>query len=283
MSETNEASYHVPFTPDSSLATGLRVNAALGGGAPHAFLFDTGSVGVLTPRSALGPDFQQFDPSQDTEFRYVSSGKTYHGQWVKVPVVLGVPADWDGTGDYPVAQVEVFAVDRPAAFDGGVFGVGFGIGGEADGGPPRNPLLHISYQGAPLKHGYIVTQQGVDVGLTASNIEGFAFTALERDNGDDDWLPPLGSVDLSGDFSPGGFTADQPILVDTGIKDMILWVSVDHAPPNLARKTMFPAGISVSISAPPEDGRSRAGAALSVRHRRDGPADGAVARRMAGG
>src|SRR5208282_3134048 len=117
-------------------------------------------VGVLTPRSALGPDFQEFDPSQDIEFGYVSSGKTYHGQWVKVPVVLG--------------------------------------------GPARNPLLHISYQGARLKHGYIVTQQGVDVGLTANNIDGFAFIALERDSGDDDWLPPLGSVDLSGDFSPEG-------------------------------------------------------------------------------
>jgi hypothetical protein len=253
VSETNEASYLVPFTLDSSLASGLRVSAALGGGAPHAFLLDTGSVGVLTPRSALGPDLQQFDPSQDTEFGYVSSGKTYHGQWVKVPVVLGVPADWDGTGDYPVAHVEVFAVDRPAAFDGGVFGVGFGIGGEADGGPARNPLLHISYQGARLKHGYIVTQQGVDVGLTASNIEGFAFAPLERDSEDDDWLPPLGSVELSGDFSPEGFSADLPILVDTGIKDMILWVSADHAPPNLVKKAFFPAGISVSISAPPED------------------------------
>jgi hypothetical protein len=44
-----------------------------GGGAPHAFLLDTGSVGILTPRSVLGPGFQQFDPSQDIEFQYVSS------------------------------------------------------------------------------------------------------------------------------------------------------------------------------------------------------------------
>jgi hypothetical protein len=27
-------------------------------------------------------------------------------------VVLGVPAGWDGTDDYPIAEVEVFAVDR---------------------------------------------------------------------------------------------------------------------------------------------------------------------------
>ena len=90
------------------------------GGSPHRFQFDTGSVGILVPRHRLGPDYQDFDRSQDTEFKYASSGKVYWGQWVKVLVVHGVPATWDGTGDYPVAQVEVFAVDRPAGFDGGI-------------------------------------------------------------------------------------------------------------------------------------------------------------------
>ena len=160
MTAPNDATYHVPFTSASSLKSGLHVRAALGGGAPHAFLLDTGSVGVLAPRSALGADFQQFDPSQDIQFGYVSSGNAYYGQWVKVPVVLGVPDNWDGTGDYPIAEVEVFAVDKPADFDGGVFGVGFGIGGEADRGAARNPLLHIRYRGLRLKHGYIVSLQG---------------------------------------------------------------------------------------------------------------------------
>ena len=126
----------------------MHVLAALGGGSPHRFQVDTGSVGILVPRHRLGPDYQDFDRSQDTEFKYASSGKVYWGQWVKVLVVLGVPATWDGTGDYPVAQVEVFAVDRPAGFDGGMLGIGFAIDGLADGGPARNPLLHLTYQGA---------------------------------------------------------------------------------------------------------------------------------------
>jgi len=174
----------------------------------------------------------------------------------EVPVVLGVPADWDGTGDYPIAEVEVFAVDRPAGFDGGVFGVGFGIGGLADGGPARNPLLHMSYQGERLKHGYIVSVQGVDVGLTTFNTEGFAFIALQRDISDEDWMQPFGSIDLSGDFSADGYYVDLPILMDTGIDDMILWVGADDAPPNLAGNTAFPAGISVNLSAPPADSGS---------------------------
>ncbi len=251
MIQRNEISYRVPFTSNSSLAAGFHVSASLGGGAPHAFLVDTGSVGILVPRQALGPDYQNFDPSQDIEFQYVSSGNVYLGQWVKVPVVLGVPAAWNGTGDYPIAHIEVFAVDRPADFDGGVFGVGFGIDGLADGGPSRNPLLHLAYQGDHLRHGYIVSTQGVDVGLTPLNTEGFAFIALERDATGEDWLQPIGSVGLSGDFSGDGFSTDLPLLMDTGVDNMILWVSASHAPPDLPSHSAFPAGIAVSISAPP--------------------------------
>jgi hypothetical protein len=253
MHQTNNISYHVPFTAKSTLAAGFHVSAALGGGAPHAFLVDTGSVGILVPRNTLGPDYQDFDPSQDIEFQYVSSGNVYWGQWVEVPVVLGVPATWDGTGDYPVAQIEVFAVDQPADFDGGVFGIGFGIGGLADGGPARNPLLHLTYQGAPLSRGYIVSTQGIDAGLTLLNTEGFAFIVLNRDASAEDWMQPIGSLRLSGDFSAQGFSADLPILMDTGIDDMILWVSTNHAPPNLPSDSAFPAGITASILAPPAD------------------------------
>lgn len=152
-------SYRMPFTSDSSLADGLHVFAAPGGGAPHRFQVDTGSVGILVPRQRLGPGYQDFDPSQDTKFGYVSSGKVYWGQWVSVPVVLGIPATWDGTGNYPVARVEVFAVDRPVEFDGGVLGIGFAIGGLADSGPARNTLLHLEYQDAKLSPGYIVSSQ----------------------------------------------------------------------------------------------------------------------------
>lgn len=253
MNRANEISYRVPFTSKSSLTTGLHVSASLGGGTPHSFLVDTGSVGILAPRQTLGPDYQDFDPSRDITFQYVSSGNIYHGQWVKVPVVLGVPTAWDGTGDYPTAHVEVFAVDRPTDFDGGLLGVGFAIGGKADGGPARNPLLHLTYRGEHLSRGYIVTMQGIDVGLTPINKTGFAFIALDRDAAGEDWLQPLGSVELSGDFSADGYRADLPFLMDTGIPDMILWVSADHTPPNLPRHSAFPAGITVSISTPAQD------------------------------
>jgi len=244
----NEISYDVAFTSASSLAAGFHVSASLGGGSPHAFLVDTGSVGILVPRIALGPDYQNFDPSQDIEFQYISSGKVYWGQWVRVPVVLGVPADWDGTGDYPIARIEVFAADQPAEFNGGVLGIGFAIGGMADGGPARNPLLHVKYQESRLRHGYIISTQGIDVGLTPLKTEGFALIALERDLSKGDWMQPNGSLSVT-----GGFNADLPLLMDTGIDEMILWTSATNAPPNLPGYSPFPPGITVTLSAPPAD------------------------------
>jgi hypothetical protein len=248
MHQANDVSYYVPFTSDSSLADGLHVLASLGGGSPRRFLVDTGSVGILVPRQTLGPDHQDFDPSLDIEFQYVSSGNIYWGQWVKVPVVLGVPAVWDGTGDYPVAHVEVFAVDQPAEFDGGVLGIGFAIGGLADGGPARNPLLHLNYMGQRLSHGYIVNSQGIDAGLTSLNTDGFAFVTLDRDASGEDWLQPFGSLGLV-----DGFSVDLPVLMDTGINEMLLFLNIAARPPALANYAEFPDGIAVSVSVPPAD------------------------------
>jgi hypothetical protein len=245
MSQKAEISYKVPFTSDSGLTSGLHVFAALGGGAPHRFQVDTGSVGIVVPRHRLGADYQKFDCSQDTEFRYASSGRVYWGQWVKVPVVLGVPMTWDGTGDYPVAEVEVFAVDQPAGFDGGVLGIGFAIGGLADGGPARNPLLHLTYKAAHLSQGYIVSSQAIEAGLTSLNTAGFAFIGLRRSAVTNDWMQPLGSLGL-----PGGFAIDLPVLMDTGINEMLLSLDVNDRPPALANATRFPDNIEVSIAVP---------------------------------
>jgi hypothetical protein len=248
MGQTNDLSYRMPFTSDSSLTDGLHVFAVPGGGSPHRFQVDTGSVGILVPRQRLGPDYQDFDPSRDTEFGYVSSGKVYWGQWVRVPVVLGVPAMWDGTGNYPVAHVEVFAVDRPVGFDGGVLGIGFAIGGLADSGPARNPLLHLDYQGAKLSQGYIVSSQAIDAGLTSLNTAGFAFGTLKRNASGYDWMQPTGRLGL-----PGGFSVELPVLMDTGIDEVLLWLHVNDRPYTLAKYSRFPAGIEVSVAVPSTD------------------------------
>jgi hypothetical protein len=245
MPSSSERSCFLPFTAASDLTSGLHVYAAIGGGPPHLFEVDTGSVGVLVPRKRLGPAYPNFDPSLDVEFGYVSSGKTYRGQWVKAPVILGVPATWDGAGDYPMTEVEVFAADRPTDFDGGILGVGFAIGDLADGGPARNPLLHLTYQGEKLRRGYIIRSQGIEAGLTPANTNGFAVIELQRDADNADWMQPTGSLGL-----PDGFSADLPVLVDTGVGEMLLWLNAADRPSTLAGYSKFPAGVAVAITAP---------------------------------
>src|ERR1700683_1071416 len=245
MPSSSERSCFVPFTPASDLASGLHLYAAVGGGAPHLFEIDTGSVGVQVPRQRVGLAYQNFDASLDVKFEYVSSGTVYWGQWVKAPVILGVPETWDGNGDYPMAEVEVFAVDRPTDFDGGILGVGFAIGGLADGGPARNPLLHLTYQGEKLRRGYIIRSQGVEAGLTSANTDGFAFVELQRNADGGDWIQPTGTLGLPDDFS-----VDLPLLIDTGVDEMLLWLSPAGRPPGSANASKVLAGVAVTITAP---------------------------------
>jgi hypothetical protein len=242
----SHSSCSLPFTSDSSLSSGLHLLAAVGGGAPHRFEVDTGSVGILIPRQRLGAEYQNFDPSHDVKVQFVSSGDVFWGEWVKAPVVIGVPATWDGTGTYPIADIEVFAVDRPTAFDGGILGVGFGIGGLADGGPSRNPLLHVTYAGEKLQRGYVLGSRGVEVGLTSRNTAGFAWVDLQWDEDGNDWMQPLGTLTLPNDFS-----IDLPVLMDTGIDEMLLWLHVADRPPALANLSQLPPGTPVAIAVPP--------------------------------
>jgi hypothetical protein len=243
---SSERSCFLPFTPASGLTSGLHFYAAVGGGAPHLFEIDTGSVGVVVPRQSLGPAYQNFDRSLDVKLEYVSSGKVYWGQWVEVRIILGVPETWDGDGDYPMAHVEVFAVDRPADFDGGILGIGFAIGGLADGGPARNPLLHLTYQRKNLWRGYIIRIQGLEAGLTSANTDGFAFVELQRNAGGGEWMQPTGTLGLPNDFG-----VDLPVLVDTGVPEMLLWLSPADRPPGSANDSKLSAGVAVTITAPP--------------------------------
>ncbi len=254
--------YTIRYTPRSSVTERFHILAAMGGGDPHTFEIDTGSVGILVPRSALGADYQNFDPTQDIEFSYVSSGEVYKGQWVpQVSVVLGVPQSWDGTGDYPTAVIDVFAADQAfdpqtqtwRAFDGGMFGIGFAIGGPADGGSVRNPLRHATYKGAPLAPGYILTLQGIELGPgTADPPAGFSLVPLTRPAPNKDWEQPIGRLDLQPpagvDWAP--FTIDLPVLIDTGILDMLLWLAPAKRPPSWPTATQLPNGATVSIALP---------------------------------
>ena len=110
---SSERSCVLPFTPASDLTSGLHLYAAVGGGAPHLFEVDTGSVGVLVPRQSLGPAYQNFDRSLDVKFEYVSSGKVYWGQWVKAAGYSGRAGDMEWRRRLPHGRGRDFR-SRPA-------------------------------------------------------------------------------------------------------------------------------------------------------------------------
>ena len=102
------------------------------------------------------------------------------------------------------------------------------------------------YQGEKLHAGYIIGSEGVELGLTSLNTAGFGFIELLRNQADTDWLQPMARLGL-----PDGFNKDMPILMDTGLDEMLLWLAAADRPPALANLTEFPSGIPVTIAAPP--------------------------------
>ncbi|USP75864.1 hypothetical protein yc1106_03138 [Curvularia clavata] len=110
-------------------------------------------------------------------------------------------------------------------------GIGFGRNAPKDGmpfaTPSVNPLLNVySINGEPLasgsmRLGYIVSREGVQVGLTTASIKGFAFTRLEpgltyaEDNRD--WKMAKMCFSINGEGRNCGH-----VLVDTGIAQMYI-------------------------------------------------------------
>jgi hypothetical protein len=105
--------------------------------------------------------------------------------------------------------------------------------------------------GMPVSAGYIVSTHGIEVGPSQLGTQGFAFIGLERDAAGNDWMQPSGSIQLSEESSADHFDADLPFLMDTGIGEMILWVSKNAAPLNLPSHQAFRSGITANVSAPP--------------------------------
>ena len=110
-------------------------------------------------------------------------------------------------------------------------GVGFGRNGVKDGMPfatPRvNPLLNVdAIDGEPVprawvRAGYIVSREGVQIGLTPQNTRGFAFSRLEPGltHADDarDWAMARMCFSINGEGRNCGH-----VLVDTGIAQMYI-------------------------------------------------------------
>jgi hypothetical protein len=108
--------------------------------------------------------------------------------------------------------------------------------------PDKNPLLQVATGGREQRRGYILTPQGVHVGLTGGNVTGvFHYIKLDRQPDTPDWSPVPACITLNGQTPPACGT----MLVDTGVSAMFMTVPSSQAGD---ARWELPPGTQVAIS-----------------------------------
>lgn len=234
------------------------------GGSPVAAVVDTGSTGIVISASAI-PGVANL-PGPPGFVEYSSSGRIERGRWVETPVTLR-GANGRSVTTRPIRVLAVTRVDcipqarncRVRIMPRHVAMLGVGFGREADhqpeSTPDRNPFLTIAGP-VPRWRGYIVTRQGVTVGLNESVSNGFAVIQLARSRRFPDWDQTPACIAVAG---------AQPVcgvaLIDTGV--VVMYLSVPLAPlaVSLTDAPSLRTGTRLAVSLP---GPTRAAASYAI-------------------
>jgi hypothetical protein len=225
-------------SPDDDLASPPHLRVSFGGRS-YGAVMDTGSTGVVVSADKI-PDVDRLPSLGAGKLTYSSSGRIMTGRWVMTPVtVIGANGSSVTTTSIPVlavTKVECTATarrctpnDSPRSIS--MLGIGFARRGDhqMQSGPDANPFLNVATAGAGMRRGYIVTRQGVQVGLADNAGADFAMVRLARTADDRDWTPAPACISVN-DAAPA---ACGSLLMDTGVTTMYLTVPEDQAPSEL--------------------------------------------------
>ncbi|MEE7505984.1 hypothetical protein [Methylobacterium mesophilicum] len=215
--------------PGDTLTRSPRLGLSFGGAA-RPVLVDTGSTGIVVSASRIPGNASL--PGEPGRLTYSSSGRIMVGRWVRVPVTV-----FGRDGASVITQpIRVLAVDRidctararrctPQEAPAHVAMMGIGFGREDDSQtqstPDTNPLLNADPPGSGAVHrGYVLTRQGVHVGLTRANTRGrYRFVKLDpHPRVPGDWLGVPACITVDG-RAPA---ACGRALLDTGVTGMFL-------------------------------------------------------------
>jgi len=229
----------------SSVREGYRLRVSVGGGRAHVVQIDTGSVGVVVPRSVLGSDAR--DTGTPGRIEYTSSGKIFTGEYYMAPLRIA-----DAAGRYVrTTPIRILAIDAascdtahhpscvaPRSLGGvGMMGVGFARGTSS---PANNAFLHATDPaGRALAPAYIVRADAIVLGAGSAEERGFAMARLTR--GSDDWNAAAACFRVPARYC-------GTVLVDTGIAGAIVRIPKGGRP-------LSPAGVEVDV---PADGSALA-------------------------
>jgi hypothetical protein len=216
------------------------------GGRPLHAVMDTGSTGVVVSASAI-PGFEQLPKNGPAQLTYTSSGRIMQGVWVTVPVTI-TGANGASVTTRPMPVLAVTSIDctktarnctpRDDPRHVAMIGMGFGrrnrSGQPADSAADKNPFLNVSGARAPALHrGYLVTRDGVEIGVPAGGAPaGFATVHLTRNGETGDWSSAPACIAVA-DHAPACGT----VLPDTGLTPMFLAL-----PPDQVEGRALPAG-----------------------------------------
>lgn len=204
---------------------GLRINFP--GGDARPIEMDTGSTGIVISAESI-PNFSQLSGTPG-KLTYNSSGRIMIGSWVTTPVtVSGSNGQHFTTAPIPVLAVTQIACqdnarhctpeDNPRGV--AMMGVGFAREGseQKQSTPDTNPLLNPATPDNFHK-GYVVTRNGVHVGLNAAVTRGgFSYAKLQPDPRiPGEWQAAPVCIVVNSDQKRCG-TA----LVDTGVNEMFI-------------------------------------------------------------
>jgi hypothetical protein len=225
------ASVTIPYLASSGGSSGLvtvpLLPVSVNNGTAQNVVLDTGSVGLVLPPNYATPTGTAIASGSIS----YDNGKTYTGSWYTTAVGIG------GGGATATATVPVFFADTitcnlqvnpncDTTATTPVLGVGFARGDTVatPTAVEKNPLLHITSvngvavsPGAPgqagdLTSGYVLTQSGITLGLTAANTAGFGFVTLTP-------IAGLSYVDWSAPgmtLTANGVSARGTVLTDSG-------------------------------------------------------------------
>jgi hypothetical protein len=206
---------------------GLRRPPSLGlsfGARVHRATLDTGSTGVVVGSSSI-PNVDRLPKAADGELTYTSSGRIMRGRWVKTSfTIVGAEDNAVQTEDMPVLAVDrVDCLPRARDCDptedvSHIAMIGIGFAREHDrqsqSTPDKNPLLHVVSDANPQRKGYVLTSEGIHIGLSPQNTaDSFTYIKLERNSEGTDWSPLPTCISINGKTPPACGT----LLVDSGV------------------------------------------------------------------
>jgi len=207
----------------------------LPGSEPRRFGMDTGSTGIVVSSEHYVPKAGDAEGGPG-RIVYNSSGRVLQGtNWTTDVEILASPGRPAAAARVQVLRVERITClahardctprERPS-------GVAFmGIGFDRDGaqgsvpGTPRNPFIALAWlaSGAPasrVRAGYIVTRDGIHLGMTPELTRAFALVKLQPKGTSVGSLPEWQAAALT--VSVDGITGSGTSLMDTGINYMFL-------------------------------------------------------------